>query len=751
MERIGRYRIEKKLGEGGMGVVYSAHDEQLERPVAIKMIRDGASDARARERFWREARAAARVNHPNVCQLYEIGEEQGALFIAMELLEGESLASRLERGPLALAEAAQIGLAMLAALDALHRRGIVHRDLKPSNVFLTPHGVKLLDFGLARSAAGAGAGTLSETGITQPGTVLGTPRYMAPEQILGHPADHRADVFAAGAVMFEMLSGKAAFGGDTVMQVLHAVTHEQPPALMGSPGIVAVDRTIHRALAKRPEERYASADAMAQDLRAALLLGETGETGETARARSLTRLIVLPFRILRPDPETDFLAISLADAITSSLSGLESLVVRSTITAARFVGETPDLEAIAAGAEVDAVLIGTLLRAGDQLRVNAQLVEAPGGTVVCTHTAQGLLRDIFQLQDDLAARIVEALAIPLTAREHKQLKHDVPASPAAYEYYLRANQLYVESSQWPVARDLYLRCLEEDPRYAPAWARLGRVYRVLSKYGDKDALEDRARAEAAFQRALEINPDLSIAHNLYASLEAELGRAKDAMARLVKRAAAHRADPELFSGLVLTCRYCGLLEASVAADAQARRLDPAALTSVSFTYHALGDFGRALETADQNPRYNEALALYELGREDEALRIVREMETTNIHAAARMLATTYRATYTGQREECLAAAEQMDGTGFADPEGWYLLARSLSRLGARGAALDRFERAVEGGFFCYPAFKRDAWLDPLRTDPRFTRILKRAEERHRDAQAAFTAAGGEAVLGMGTR
>ena len=237
-----------------MGVVYAAQDDRLNRRVALKMIRKAAADDRARERLWREARVAASVNHPNVCQLYEIGEENGELFLAMELLEGESLAVKLTAGPLPCAEAVQITLGILSALEALHRRGVVHRDLKPSNIFLTPHGVKLLDFGLARIAPQVGAAT--DTGLTLTGVVIGTPNYMAPEQALGQQIDARTDLFAAADVLFEMLCGKSPFARDTVVSVLHAIVTEQPPALGGSPAIVAVDRVIHRALSKSADNRY---------------------------------------------------------------------------------------------------------------------------------------------------------------------------------------------------------------------------------------------------------------------------------------------------------------------------------------------------------------------------------------------------------------------------------------------------------------------------------------------------------------
>jgi non-specific serine/threonine protein kinase len=435
--RIGRYAIARKIGEGGMGVVYAAHDDRLGRTIALKTMSAIARDEPARRRFWREARAAASVNHPNICQIYEVGEDAGELFMAMELLEGEALADRLGRGPMSVADAVPIGLGILTALSALHARGIVHRDLKPSNVFLTPHGVKLLDFGLA-SFDMTMEGAASAATRTQTGVVMGTPRYMAPEVVRGEPVDTRTDLFAAGAILFEMLSGRPAFAGRTAVEIVHSAMFEQPPALAGSPGVAAIDRVIRRALAKKPADRQSSADAMADELRRA---GSADTDSRPVLAQALTRLVVLPFRVLRPDPESDFLAFSLPDAIATSLSGTGSMIVRSTAAAARFAGEAPDLKALAADADVDRVVLGTLMRSGDQLRATAQLVEAPSGTLVTSHTVQSSMGDLFRLQDDIASRIVEALSLPLGSRTPPPSQRDVPHDPRAYELYLRANEL----------------------------------------------------------------------------------------------------------------------------------------------------------------------------------------------------------------------------------------------------------------------------------------------------------------------
>jgi eukaryotic-like serine/threonine-protein kinase len=740
LKTVGHYEITGTLGEGGMGIVYAARDERLNRSVALKMIRRDVSDPEARERFRREARAAASVNHPNICQLYDIGGEEGQLYIAMELLEGESLSARLARGPVPLDEAIRIELATLSALDALHSHGLMHRDLKPSNIFLTPHGVKLLDFGLARPIEAEE----KETRLTMPGMMLGTPQYLPPEQLLGQPVDLRADLFAAGSVLYEILTGKPPFTGRTVPELVHAIVYEQPPALGGSPAVAAVDRVIHKAVAKRPQDRYESARAMADDLRAAILLVDSGAVSRPPRP--MTRLIVLPFRVLRADPDIDFLAFSLSDALTTSLSGLDSLLVRSSLTASGFASQPVDLDVVAAKADVDAVLTGTLLRAEDQLRVTAQLAEVPSGTVRWSQTMQVQLGDIFQLQDVLTTRIVESLAVPLSAHDREALKQDVPATAKAFEFYLRANQIAYEARNWPVARDLYRQCLEEDPRYAPAWARLARIYRVIGMYSG-DASDDwYALAEDAFKRSLDLNPELSIAHNLYTAVELETGRARQAMLRLLERARERSSDPELFAGLVQACRYAGLQRPAIAAHEHARRLEPQIRTAVSHAYLMAGEYERAIETDRDDPPVVTTLALELMGRRDRAIAHARKYTGTGIPPLLRSFFTVNVALFEERQDDALAAGEEtLKMWSLRDPCATYYLARTLASMG-HPKAIPMLKRSVEGGFYCYPFFARDPALDRLRTDLEFRDVLRFAEAAYRDAADAFVAAGGERIL-----
>lgn len=750
MERIGPYRIVRKLGEGGMGVVYAAEDERLHRAVAIKTIRE-ASDTASHERFLREARAAASLTHPNVCQLFDIGDEEGRPFLVMELLDGQSLAERLREGPLSLGEAAQTALAILTALEALHARGFIHRDLKPSNVFLTAHGVKLLDFGLARElqpvAISSDDPTLQAAAprpqITLSGVIVGTPRYMAPEQLLGAPVDARTDLYAAGMLLYEMISGRPPYEETNAMKLFHAVVYEQPPNLAGSAAITAANRIIHRAMARRSEDRYASAAAMAADVRDILLISDAAAP---VVARRITRLIALPLRILRSDPETDFLAHALPEAITTTLAGVGSLIVRSSAAASRITELDP--KRLAEQADVDVALIGTLLRAGEQIRVTSQLVELPSGTIVWSQVSQATMSDVFELQDKLTQRIVESLELPLTEREARLVHRDVPATPRAHEFYLRATQQGETPEDWTVARDLYLRALDEDPRYAPAWARLARIYLLLGKYtGDAERNYD--LAESAARHAIELNAELPVAHHAFAHIVAAKGRSTEGMIALMDRVGRGSNDPAIFAGLVTLFRFCGLLEASAAAHEQARQLDPKASTSASHTYWMLGRFDEALATVDRDRDMgDEAFVLASMGRFDDAVAVYddRRRRTTGRGDLGPFF-DAFSATL--QRRRDVAVPLLLRFSEFPDPEGLYYVARGLSFLGAIDDALSAFDRAERRGFFCYGFFTRDPWLDPLRTNARFMEILRRAEARMREAKRAFEEHPASRVLTVG--
>ncbi|HSC29914.1 MAG TPA: hypothetical protein VLD67_21725, partial [Vicinamibacterales bacterium] len=528
---------------------------------------------------------------------------------------------------------------------------------------------------------------------------------------------------------------------------MHSVLHDQPPALVGSPSVIAVDRVIQRALAKAVSERYVTAGDMAKDLRSCLSVSDTA--GVTI-ARAATRLIVLPFRMLRPDPSVDFLAYSLPDAITVSLSGLESLVVRSSLTASRFGDGQIDLRAIASEANVDAVVTGTLLTAGGQVRVSVQLIELPAGTVRWSHALEVTLEDLFSIQNAVCSAVVSALALP-AANLDRRFGQDVPANPEAYSLYLQANRLSATTSQWDEALKLYRRAVEVDPTYAPAWARLGRCLRVIGKYSlGPESAALLAEAEAAFRRAFKLNPDLSLTHHLYTHLEVDCGRALHAMLRLLERVEKHTTDPDLYAGLLHACRYVGLLDASVSAYDRAKRLDPSIRTSVAHSFFMQGEFVRAVEADINDPPYVRVMSLLSSGRPDEALAVCRaswEKAPSNNHLTLVLEALT-SAVSNRYDQGRAAIARLLEFPVFTDPEGWYYWALAAAAVRDDDNALGLLSRAVASGFCCVRGFETSPQLDPLRSDPRFNAILQRAIAAHAVAARAFADAGGHRLLGL---
>jgi serine/threonine protein kinase len=754
LETIGHYRIRRKIGEGGMGVVYEGWDERLERAVAIKTIRETNESSDARKRLWREARSLARVNHPGVCQVFDVIEDGDALVLILELLEGQSLADRLARGPITTSEAVSIErqiLEALQALQALHDLGIVHRDLKPSNAFLTRHGVKLLDFGLARAADSAISCDMDQaitaTIVTAAGVIVGTPQYMAPEQASGRLAGPAADIFASGCILYEMLTGKQPFAGDSFVDVLYAVLHHDPPPLSGSPEIEALDQLIRRAMAKRPENRYSSPREMLEAVNAVSL---SGSTATASQARIVTRLIALPFRMLKKDTDTDFLAYSLPDAISSSLSGIDSLIVRSSQMGSMFEGVT-DPKRVAVEADVDAILTGSVLQAGDRIRLNCQLVEAPGGAVIWSDTATSSIQDLFKIQDELCDGIVQSLRLPLNDRERSIFRRDVPTSARAFEYYLRANQMAATKTldDMRLARDMYLQCVDEGPDYAPAWARLGRAYRFIEKFGD-DYEADLKRADEAFNRAFALNPDLAIAHNLYTPVECDQGRSQDAMVRLLTRAQLRRNDPDLFAGLVQACRYCDELEASVAAHHRGRHLDPHLVTSAEHTYFLLGDYSKTLDCyAKKSGYYLDCAALVALGDNETALSRLRERDHPGGAAGPiQAIMRSLRAYIEGDFQECLNAIEIGESLTQSDPEILYYAARHLARINETDRAITMLSRMIDRGFLCASAISRDPWFASLHSSPQYAELMHNAEIQRGKVHAAFLAAGGEQLISI---
>jgi len=696
----------------------------------LKVISDAiAHDASARTRFEREAKAIAALTHPNILAIFDFSKDHDHWYAVMELLEGESLRERLRRGKLTVRETMDIASAVAAGLIAAHDRGIIHRDIKPENVFLTRDGaIKILDFGLAQVRKQATEEEKTEVLATKAGQVVGTVTCMSPEQIRSEEIGPATDIFAVGCMLYEMVSGTRPFCGNTSLEVIAAVLKDPPSPL---PDDVPPDlaRVIVRCLEKKPADRFASASELREALHGAPL-------SVAPPPPAATRVIVLPFRMLRRDDDLEFLAYALPDAIVGSLAGIGSLVVRSSLTASQYGSGPIDLARVAADQDVNAIVTGTILASAGRLRVSAQLTEMPSASVKWSHSTETSLDDIFGVQDELTRKIMRSLSGPMTDSDSRALRKDVPQSPAAYEFFLRANRQAHTPAGWYVARDLYRRSLDEDPKFAPAWARLGRTLWLIAKYTEEPG-DNWSEAGVALQRAIELNPDLSLAHRYYAEIEIEGEQTIDSLKRLMERVKARPNDAELRTALAKALRYTGLLQESLAEFDRVRKLDPGMITSVTHTWFMLGDYERAHAEVRRDIFYMGPLTLAMLGREDEAKALLRDALASDPDPQYRAYHQSVLGTLERNRAMALEGIEKIVAHN-RDPEAWFYQVRSLAKIGENEKALDQLER-VSRSFFPVYAFEHDPWLEPLRDSPRFASILAAARKRHEEARAVWQA------------
>jgi len=520
--RLGPYEILAPLGAGGMGEVYRARDSRLDRDVAIKVLPEHLSqNPQALTRFLRETKALAALSHPNLLAIFDTGTENGIGYAVTELLDGESLRARLIKGAPPWRKAVEIGTSLAEGLAAAHSKGITHRDLKPENIFLTLDvRVKVLDFGLARvEAAAASAGGDAET-QTEAGTVLGTPGYMSPEQVRGTPAGPASDIFSLGCVLYEMISGRRAFPGQTAAETMSSILRDTPKELTASGAQVPaeLDRLISSCLEKNSDQRFQSARDLAFHFKA--ILNAPSVPAQSSRA--IDSIAVLPFTNASNDPDSEYLCDGIAESIMNSLTQIAQLRVTPRSTAFRYKGRDVDPQAAGRELNVRVVLTGRVIQRGETLVVGTELLDVQAGSQLRGERYNRKLSDIFALEEEIARKISDSLRMKLSGEEKSRLAKRSTDNSEAYQLYLRGRLYWTRRSPEDVQKGAgyFQKAIEKDPAYALAYSGLADCYSILACYSILPGKDAYARAKAAAVAAVAFDDELAEGHASLAFIRA---------------------------------------------------------------------------------------------------------------------------------------------------------------------------------------------------------------------------------------
>jgi eukaryotic-like serine/threonine-protein kinase len=762
---LGRYRVFEQIGSGGMGVVYRAHDDRLNRDIALKVLPAGLlADEPARRRFKQEALALSQINHPNVATIYDFDTQDGIDLLAMEYVDGTPLNERLKQGQLDIAEVTRLATELTAGLTAAHSRGVIHRDLKPGNLRLASDGrLKILDFGIAKLRKTQSTVAAETETLAEGESVAGTLPYMAPEQVRGGEVDERTDIYSAGAVLYEMATGQRAFTASTSAELTTSILRDTPapPRQVNSEVPAALDRIVMRCLAKSPAERYPSAQSLASEIErvgsprgwmkaarkpaVVALLAIGAATGAllwralprgTQSTRKPIALAVLPFRMLNPTPETSYLTLGIPDSLITRLANIRTIRVRSTSAILQYQDEPDGARRAGSALASDYVLTGTIQQTSDRYRVNVQLQRSGDGSAVWGKVYDPPRSDLLDLQDAVSEQVVQALSIQLSAAERERIYRRYTSNAAAHDLYLKGRHDLAKKQS--TALGYFDQALQIDPRYALAHAGKA-IACALMRIGEsppdeRTKWEQCALSEA--REALKLDPDLAEAHEAMAAFhrwsefdwENTLRESDRALELNPSLYNPHRYRADAF-------RHMGLLDLVGKEIRSASENSPDAVQDSNLLaaaavwdgryLEALADIGSSSAPSVYRSGFYTAHALFYSNDRGRAIAMLEELHRPTIGGRRTDAARASFLAATGRRAEAESLLKAVLEYDYPDHHAAYAIGATYAQLGNSEGAVRWLNQAAKSGFICYPWYERDTLLEPVRKDPAFQQLRAR--------------------------
>lgn len=724
---VGKYKILSEVGRGGMGVVYKAKDNRLDRIVALKFLPpDLTSDEEAKKRFIQEAKAAAALNHPHICTIYEIDEADEQTFISMEYIKGQSLKDKLESSPLTIDEAKDIALQVAAGLKEAHKKGIVHRDIKPANIMINDEGqAKITDFGLAKLSWGVD--------LTKTSTIMGTVAYMSPEQAKGEEVDHRTDIWSLGAMLYEMLTGERPFEKDQEHALIYSILNENPRPITSLRSDIPshIEQTVEKALAKKTNERYQEIQELIQDLRLSISFPKAEKS-----------IVVLPFENLSPDPEQEYFCDGMTEEIISDLSKVQTLKVISRSSAMTFKGTKKRINEIAKEVKVQYVLEGSVRKAGNNLRITAQLIEAANDMHLWAEKYSGTLDDVFDIQETVSRSIVEALQLKLSPEENRRMSERPIENVPAYELYLKAYAEILTFNEEAIDRAIrYLKnALNIIGDNALLHSGLAFAYMNLVNIGAKQE-EYLVKAEEHVKKALAIDPECPKAYVFLGIIYLLSGELLKSAHHLKRALEITPNDSFALATLAGIYMYLGKISAAEPICERVLQIDPldfppnyaqGALHFLSGQYDkALKAWRRLYEMYPENPysRWTYALILTYNNQHDEAFSIIDQSAKTDPDNVTTKLGLMLKYGVLGEKEKAFKEmTSDFKKTCQRDGSYSHHLAGVFALLDEKKEALNWLESAVNSGVINYPLLnEQDPFLENIRSESRFKKLMERVK------------------------